>query len=63
MRSLEATPHNLKRAREAGKSAAYRGVKYDEGKAIFSAYEAPLLAAWSCGHNDARVQMHFQSLE
>lgn len=63
IRSLDATPCNLQKARKAGQSAAYKGIKYDEGKGLFSSYEAPLLLAWSEGHNDARVQKHFQNID
>ena len=56
IRALEVTSDNIERARKAGQSAAYSGVAYAEGPRLFSSHEAPLLVAWSEGHNSARVQ-------
>lgn len=60
IRALEATAHNIEKAVSAGRSAAHSGVAYSEGPRLFSSYEAPLLLAWSEGHNSARVQSKMQ---
>lgn len=63
IRPSEITPENIESARKAGRRCAYKGISYDTGKSFFSEYEAPLLLAWSTGHNEARAHLIMMKYE